>query len=44
MKLALNIFAARLILEAARAAIMWVLTEVLNLGTGRASGSPGGRR
>jgi hypothetical protein len=37
VKLALNIFAIRLVLEAARGAIMWVLTEVL-FGIGRANG------
>jgi hypothetical protein len=44
VKLALNIFVARLILEAAHRAILWVLTEVLDFRTGRASGSPVSRR
>jgi hypothetical protein len=44
VKLALNVFAARLILEAARVAIMWVLSEALGLRSGRTSGSPSRRR
>jgi hypothetical protein len=44
VKLALNIFVARLILEAAHRAILWVATEVLNFRAGRASGSLGSRR
>jgi hypothetical protein len=33
VKLALNIFAARIVLEAARGALMWVWVEVLNFNT-----------
>jgi hypothetical protein len=40
VKLALNIFAARIFIEAARGAIRWALTEVFNLGTGRPSRRP----
>ncbi len=36
MKLALNIFAARIVLEAAGGALMWVWVEVLNFKTGPA--------